>query len=490
MIDVVDRIKQVAEALEWKFTYGEQDIKNLIEAAAQQTLVPNEIHLMLLPVIRKPITNDYGRITLLEYELAFSIFTPDDFDQLIEDHGSEYYLQKFDNKVKPMLTAYYFLHRNLICPGLVLQPRSIKEIYNDGTENLTGIFIEASCSVLVDDDLGEVVPIPPLPPIPTLCDILADCGVFVSLAARVTALEEEQANPEDLISTDADNSLEIGTDGKLFVPQAGGGGLNCDTLEDCQAFIDVQSLADTAVQPGDLATVATTGSYNDLSNQPSIPAAQVNSDWTEANNLLPSFILNKPTLAAVATSGAYADLTGQPTIPTLTSQLINDSSFITLAQSRAGGYVRYFADYAATAVAILSSNNILGSVLIPANTVVGTMAIEIESAISRAVGGANPGHRIFINTSNAFAGATQIANIAISTTSLWAKGERTYKASTGVIRGFSFTTAAAIDDVVSTAAPTQAVINWAVDQYVLTVANNATGETTTHEYTTVKVISL
>lgn len=34
-------------------------------------------------------------------------------------------------------------------------------------------------------------------------------------------------------------------------------------------------------------------------------------------------------LATVATSGAYADLTGKPTIPTLTSQLTNDSGFLT-----------------------------------------------------------------------------------------------------------------------------------------------------------------
>jgi len=33
------------------------------------------------------------------------------------------------------------------------------------------------------------------------------------------------------------------------------------------------ALADSAVQPGDLATVATSGSYNDLTNQPTIPAA-------------------------------------------------------------------------------------------------------------------------------------------------------------------------------------------------------------------------
>lgn len=44
-----------------------------------------------------------------------------------------------------------------------------------------------------------------------------------------------------------------------------------------------------------------------------------------------SDILNKPTFATVATSGSYADLTNKPTIPTTTSQLTNDSNFITNA---------------------------------------------------------------------------------------------------------------------------------------------------------------
>lgn len=62
------------------------------------------------------------------------------------------------------------------------------------------------------------------------------------------------------------------------------------------------------------ATVATSGSYNDLSNKPTIPAAQVNSDWDAASGV--AQILNKPTLATVATSGSYNDLSGKPTIPT------------------------------------------------------------------------------------------------------------------------------------------------------------------------------
>lgn len=62
-----------------------------------------------------------------------------------------------------------------------------------------------------------------------------------------------------------------------------------------------------------LATVATSGSYNDLTNKPTIPAAQVNSDWNANSGV--ARILNKPTLATVATSGSYNDLSNKPTIP-------------------------------------------------------------------------------------------------------------------------------------------------------------------------------
>lgn len=95
-----------------------------------------------------------------------------------------------------------------------------------------------------------------------------------------------------------------------------------------------------------LATVATSGSYNDLSNKPTIPAAQVNSDWNASSGM--AQILNKPalvntiagrsgavtlaesdianlttdlaakatsaSLATVATSGSYSDLSNKPTL--------------------------------------------------------------------------------------------------------------------------------------------------------------------------------
>lgn len=55
----------------------------------------------------------------------------------------------------------------------------------------------------------------------------------------------------------------------------------------------------------------------------------VQSDWAQDNTAADDFIKNKPDLAAVATSGDYGDLDNTPDIPENTSDLTNDSGFIT-----------------------------------------------------------------------------------------------------------------------------------------------------------------
>ena len=87
---------------------------------------------------------------------------------------------------------------------------------------------------------------------------------------------------------------------------------NVEQWEELGPSIDLSAYAETA----DLASVAFSGSYNDLSNKPTIPAAQVNSDWNAASGV--AQILNKPNLATVATTGSYSDLSNKPTIPTNT----------------------------------------------------------------------------------------------------------------------------------------------------------------------------
>jgi hypothetical protein len=67
-----------------------------------------------------------------------------------------------------------------------------------------------------------------------------------------------------------------------------------------------------------------------LTNKPTIPAAQVQTDWNESAGL--GVILNKPTLSTVATSGSYTDLTNKPTIPTVpttVSSFTNDAGYLT-----------------------------------------------------------------------------------------------------------------------------------------------------------------
>ena len=51
----------------------------------------------------------------------------------------------------------------------------------------------------------------------------------------------------------------------------------------------------SVVTSNQLATVATSGDYNDLTNKPTIPAAQVNSDWNASSGV--AKILNKPSMS-------------------------------------------------------------------------------------------------------------------------------------------------------------------------------------------------
>ena len=95
---------------------------------------------------------------------------------------------------------------------------------------------------------------------------------------------------------------------------------NITTHTHSQYLTEHQPLTDYA-KTADLATVATTGSYNDLTNKPTIPTA-----YTHPTSHPASMITG---LATVATSGSYNDLSNKPTIPSKTSQLANDSDFTT-----------------------------------------------------------------------------------------------------------------------------------------------------------------
>ena len=106
------------------------------------------------------------------------------------------------------------------------------------------------------------------------------------------------------------NALEIKKNGDVYI---GDTLLNekipvWDDKQDAISDLDdIRSGAEkgsTAVQPSNLASVATSGSYNDLSDKPSIPAEQVNADWNATSGK--AQILNKPTIPSAVTESTVS----------------------------------------------------------------------------------------------------------------------------------------------------------------------------------------
>ena len=109
------------------------------------------------------------------------------------------------------------------------------------------------------------------------------------------------------------------------------------------------------------------GDYNSLTNKPTIPAAQVQSDWNANSGV--AQILNKPTIPTKTSEltndsgfttfdGDYNSLTNKPTIPTVptnVSAFTNDAGYLTQHQSLQGyatetwvqqqGYSTFDGDY-------------------------------------------------------------------------------------------------------------------------------------------------
>jgi hypothetical protein len=158
---------------------------------------------------------------------------------------------------------------------------------------------------------------------PTLSTV-AGTGAYSDLTGKPTI-------PAQLNAIPGTNVTITGTYPNLTFNSTGSGGTQLPS--DWTATSGVTRILNKPT----FATVATSGAYADLSGKPTIPAAQVNSDWNSVSGLSlilnkptipaaqvpgdwtatsgPTRILNKPTLSTVATTGSYSDLTGKPTIP-------------------------------------------------------------------------------------------------------------------------------------------------------------------------------
>ena len=101
----------------------------------------------------------------------------------------------------------------------------------------------------------------------------------------------------------------------------------------------------TSVVSSGVASVTVPTATSDLQNDSGfitlsdVPAQQ-QADWTESDSSDPSYIANKPNLAAVATSGQYSDLSGTPTINNVPAVTSSDDDKV-LKASYTGGVGSY-----------------------------------------------------------------------------------------------------------------------------------------------------
>lgn len=149
------------------------------------------------------------------------------------------------------------------------------------------------------------------------------------------------------------------------------------------------------------ATVASTGSYSDLSGKPTIPSSQVNSDWSASSGI--TQVLNKPTLGTASASNttafdasgsaASAQAASQPLDGDLTSlaaasgtntvyyrSAANTWSPVTMGgnMSFTGGTLNVSSPGTGTVTSIVAGTGLSGGTI----TTTGTLAVSASQSIS------------------------------------------------------------------------------------------------------------
>lgn len=247
---------------------------------------------------------------------------------------------------------------------LPLESVVVNASYSDGVLTLTlqnGNTVEVDISDIVSGLVNDVK-------VNGVSVVNADGEAIITIPTALADLTDDSTHR---LVTDAEKT---GWNAKL---SATGDGKDVTvTFSDASARANISTGEKLSVMFGkikkfftDLKTVAFTGSYNDLTNKPTIPAAQVNSDWNAVSGI--AQILNKPTIPSVNdatltikrngtqvqtfTANQGTDATADISVPTALSDLSDDTTHRLVTDTEKGtwGKAQYLAicDTAAGTVA-------------------------------------------------------------------------------------------------------------------------------------------
>lgn len=128
-------------------------------------------------------------------------------------------------------------------------------------------------------------------------------------------IQNKPTIPAEEIQIVADDTETIDEDTKIVIEANTDGGIT--VLTESQTEDRISTMIAGKANAADLAAVATTGSYNDLSNKPTIPVVN-NATLTIKKN---------GTVVQTFTANASSDVEADIEVPTKTSDLTNDSNF-------------------------------------------------------------------------------------------------------------------------------------------------------------------
>lgn len=175
------------------------------------------------------------------------------------------------------------------------------DVINNLTSTSTTAPLSANQGKVLKDLIDAIV-------VPTKTSDLTNDSNFVTSTEMDTALADKaDANDIPTALSELTNDINAVSDANYVHTD------NNYTTPEKTKLAGIATGAEVNVQANWAETDTAADSY--IQNKPTIPAAQIQSDWNQTSTVALDYIKNKPTLATVATSGSYNDLTNKPTIP-------------------------------------------------------------------------------------------------------------------------------------------------------------------------------